>query len=136
MKVCTSTIVSDGSACATMASAREGTLDRSGQCSGRHSFDLTMHFEQCMKASSTVTTSTRFGALPLTASRACKVGSHTILPLPLTRVAVAWYDEDQRHLETGKQVLEGVETMIAWSVWDRERLVIEDGDETRRITLG
>ena len=85
MIACTSVTVSDGFACATIASTKDGTFDRFGQCSGLQSLDRTMHFGQCMNASSSVTMRTRLGSLPLTASRVCKELSRTILPVPLTR---------------------------------------------------
>ena len=51
-----------GAACATIASTSDGAAETSGQNCGCHSRERTIHFGQCMKACSTVMTSTVSGA--------------------------------------------------------------------------
>ena len=120
-----------------MASASVATDERSGHSSCRQSRDLIMHFEQCMKASSTVTMRTRLGVLPFTANRRCKRGvpHDPSLAADPQRVVVARNDEDQADLRVNQYVLERVQPVVAEPVGNGERALVQDGHESRRIAF-
>jgi hypothetical protein len=50
-------------------------------------------------------------------------------------VTMAGDHEDQRDVRARDHVGERIETVIAWPVGNRQRFVVENGDEARRIAL-
>ena len=73
----TNTCVAVILACATLASASDGSPAVPGHAVGSQSFERTMHLAQWKNASSTVTTVASSGTLPCTRIRSRIQGSRT-----------------------------------------------------------
>jgi hypothetical protein len=84
---------------------------------------------------STWITMTQCGGLPSTAKRRSRSGATVIRARPFTRSVspAPGNQEQQRHARVGQQVAQAVDAVVAAALGQQQRLVVLDGDKTRRV---
>jgi len=120
----------------TMACASDGKVDGSGQSAAFHNCDRMAHFEQWKNTSSTATTRTSSEPCPgPPAGRAAIDPDDRAGPADAQRLVLPGDQEEKAHPVVLQNVCEGVCLAVFPALGDRQRPVVEDVHEARRIAL-